>query len=523
MKLKQKIGTVYLVGAGPGHPGLLTVRGAALLKRADVIVYDSLVHPRILEENPQALKIFAGKKKHFLQLSGSFPANGLKEKAYSAADQASINRLLVDQARKGLTVVRLKGGDPFVFGRGGEEISHLRRANIPYEVVPGVSAGFAVPAYAGIPVTDRRLASSVAFVTGHEEPGKKGSLVDWPLLAQWKGTIVVFMSAANLPRITQKLVHHGMSPKTGVMIAEWGTLPVQRTLQGTLGTIAQKMRQQHFQAPALAVIGEVTRLRSFLRWYEKLPLYGKTILITRAQAQAGTLRDRLEELGARVLEYPAIEIADPKNWGPLDDSVRRLPHFDWVLFTSVNGVENVFRRLKALGRDARAFAGVQIGVIGQATQEALASHGLNADLVPSSFTSEALLAELHKKGVIPGASFLLPRTDIAPDLLPRELERGGGRVCQVTAYRTLAAKSRQKILKKWLRHEKIDYALFTSASTVRYFFDALTVAEKKKIRCRLIAIGPVTAQAVRASGGKVYREAKPHTLDGLIKVLCHGR
>jgi len=325
---KNKKGLVYLVGAGPGDAGLFTMRGAQVLHEADVVIYDWLVNPTLLEWCRKAEKIYAGKNPH------QAAENGRKRRC---RDQSKINRMIAKFASQGKTVVRLKGGDPFIFGRGGEEASYLQEKGISYEVIPGVSAGYAVPAYAGIPVTDRRFASSVTFVTAHGDPNKKESHVDWKALAKIQGTLVFFMGVKNLPQVVQSLMEGGLPKETKVSVIEWGSLPWQRVVEGNLTDIVKKVAKQKVQSPAITVIGEVNKLRKDLAWFEKKPLFEKTVLLTRARSQVSRLKKVLEHQGARVLEYPAIRILPPQDWKPLDLALNSMNSFDWVLFTSTNG------------------------------------------------------------------------------------------------------------------------------------------------------------------------------------------
>lgn len=508
-RTKNKLaGKVYLIGAGPGAPGLLTLRGAALLRNADAVVYDGLVSPELLRLAADAEKFYAGKYR--------IPGKG------HCVNQNQINSLLGKLGKQGKKVARLKGGDPFVFGRGGEEASYLKKAGIPFEVVPGVSAGFSVPAYAGIPVTDRRFASSAAFVTAHENPEKKENRADWDSLAKFSGTLVIFMGIKNMARITKKLVAKGKSPKLPASVIEWGTLPGQRVVTGTLANIARKAVEAGLHSPALTVIGEVNQLRCELNWFDERPLSGKTVLITRASHQAGSLQEQLEEKGAQVLAFPVIEILPPADWEETDAAVGEFENFDWIVFTSANGVEFLFRRIEALGKDSRIFAGKKIAVIGEATADALAKHGLRADLIPETYTAEGL-AEAFRHLRVGCRSFLLARTDIAPPYLREELSRMGARVKDLTVYRTVRTedkeKSRKKQLEKWLGERKIDFITFTSSSTVKHFFEALTPAQKKKLKSKFISIGPVTSGTLKEYGMKPYREAKTHTISGMVEAM----
>ncbi len=544
MKPKKK-GIVYLVGAGPGDAGLLTLRGAEVLGKADAVVYDWLVNPGILEFAPVPEKIYVGKKvqkkKKRLQASG----HKLQETGYVEQDRT--NQLLLKLARQGKTVVRLKGGDPFIFGRGGEEASFLKKNGISFEIVPGISAGYAVPAYAGIPVTDRRLASLVTFVTGHEDPTKKESSVDWKKLARIGGTLVSFMGVKNLPLVIETLKRGGMKQQTKVSVIEWGTLPQQRVVEGTLQTIVRKVKAQKIQSPAITVIGEVNRFRKTLAWFsgknqdkKAKPLSGKTVVVTRARAQASELKKMLEEKGANVLEFPTIRILPPENWKPLDNALWSLVHphpsplpkgegrvrgvsFNWILFTSVNGVESVFQRIEHRRRDVRIFSGVKIAAIGDATAELLREKGIKADLIPKVFTSEALFQALKSKNEIKGRHFLLPRTDIAPDYLRRKLEASGAKVTEVIAYRTVPVAENKKKLNHLFGQNQIDSVLFTSSSTVNNFFGAFSGKEKAQIKTRFVSIGPVTSRTLKSCGVTPYREAREHTIPGLVEALINGR
>ncbi len=525
MRLKKK-GIVYLTGAGPGDAGLLTLRGAEVLGKADVVIYDWLVNSSLLDLAPSAEKIYVGKR--------TVPGTGGTGMTQYLVPQDQTNKLLVKLARQGKTVVRLKGGDPFIFGRGGEEASYLKEHNISFEIIPGVSAGYAAPAYAGIPVTDRRFASQVTFVTGHEDPTKKESSVDWKKLAKIGGTLVSFMGVKNLPLALESLKEGGMNPETRVSVIEWGTLPQQRVVEGTLQTIAPKVKAQKIQSPAITVFGEVNRLRKDLAWFsaknhglKEKPLSGKTVVVTRARAQASEFKKMLEDKGANVLEFPTIRILPPKDWKPLDKAIRSLGEGRvrgvWILFTSVNGVDSVFQRLEHLRQDARVFSGIKVAAIGDATASLLREKGIKADLIPKAFTSEALFQELKIKNEIKGRHFLLPRTDIAPDYLRKKLEAFGAKVTEVIAYRTLPVAENKKKLHALFGQNKVDSVLFTSSSTVKNFFAAFSGKERSKMKTRFVSIGPVTSQTLKSYGKKPYREAREHTIPGLVEALINGK
>ena len=481
--------TVYLVGAGPGDPGLLTARALELIAAADVIVYDRLI-PRAAVEGarPDAELLYVG-----------------KEGGGESVPQNQIERLLVSHGEAGKLVVRLKGGDPFVFGRGGEEAEALRAAGIPYEVVPGVTAGVAAPAYAGIPVTHRDAASAVAFVTGHEDPAKPESALDWRALASFPGTLVVYMGVRRLPSIVDELIANRRDPSEPAAIIERGTLPDQRVVSGPLSTIAQQAAEAGIRAPALAVFGAVAALREQLRWFEARPLAGLTVAVTRARAQASGLAARLGELGASVIEAPAIRIV------PLDGPAPDLRRYDLLCLTSPNGVRLLFERLAAAGLDARALAGTRVAAIGPGTAAALSAHGVLADVVPERFVAEGLLEALAD---VPVGRALIARAAQARDVLPDALRERGAEVDVLALYETVAEPLTEDEL---TAVERADYVTFTSSSTVSFFFAA--AGERLDDRARLVSIGPVTSDALRERGHNPDVEADRHDIDGLVQAL----
>jgi uroporphyrinogen III methyltransferase/synthase len=468
--------TVYLVGAGPGDPGLLTVRARELIAAADVILHDRLIPPGILDEAPGEL-IDVGKV-------GGGPQ----------VPQEETVRLLLEHGASGRTVVRLKGGDPFVFGRGGEEALALREAGIPFEVVPGVTAGIAAPAYAGIPVTQRELSSAVAFVTGHEDPAKPETALDWPALAGFPGTLVFYMGVKALPRIAERLVAGGRPPEEPVAVVERGTLPGQKTFAGTLGDIAE--RAAGARAPAITLVGPVAALHDQIAWLETRPLHGRTVAVTRARAQASALAARLRDLGATVVEAPAIRVL------PLEAS---LPdEFDLLCVTSPNGAERLFELL----RDARDLAGVTVAAIGPGTALVLREHGIEPDIVPARAVAEGLVEALD------GVSFrraVIVRAKEGRDVLPDAL-RERGQVDVVALYETVAEPLSDETREA---AAAADYVLFTSASSVRFFAAAGGALSGP----RLVSIGPATSEAMRAHGAEPDLEADPHTPDGMIAAL----
>jgi uroporphyrinogen III methyltransferase / synthase len=487
--------TVHLVGAGPGDPGLLTVRALELLRQAEVVIYDRLSQESLLDLAPAAERIDVGKAPGHVRLT-----------------QSEINDLLIERGRRGETVVRLKGGDPFVFARGGEEAAALAAAGVPFEVVPGITSAIAVPAYAGIPVTLRHSSTSVTIVTGHEEPGAEGvedaeGTVDWDAVARVGGTIVVLMGVARIGRIAAELMAAGRSPDTPVAAVQWGTRPEQRTVRATLSTIAD----QPLGTPSTIVIGEVAA--SDLAWFENRPLFGRRVVVTRAREQAGELVTRLQAQGAATVEVPAIEIREPADCGAaLAAAVDRLGDYDWVVLTSPNGARRLLDAAWDRGRDARAFAGARLAAIGPGTAEALARANLLVDLVPPQFVAESLLEGLPAPGAT-GGRLLLVRAAVGRDVLPEGLRAKGWDVDVVEAYRTEQAP---------LTEEQVaavavaDVVTFTSSSTVSNFLAAMG---GQPIPPVVVAIGPITAATVRDHGLAVDVEAEVHTIDGLVDAL----
>ena len=483
--------TVYLVGAGPGDPGLLTARALELIAAADVIVYDRLIPASALEgARPDATLIYAG-----------------KEGGGASMPQSEISELLVSHGVSARIVVRLKGGDPFVFGRGGEEAEALREAGVPFEVVPGVTAGVAAPAYAGIPVTHRDEASAVAFVTGHEDPSKPSSVLDWGALAAFPGTLVFYMGVRQLPLIASRLVDGGRASSEAAAVIERGTLPDQRVVTGTLETIASVAADAAVRAPALVVVGSVVGLRERLAWFESRPLAGITVAVTRARAQASGLASRLADLGAAVIEAPAIRIA------PLDGPAPSLADYDLVCLTSPNGVRLLFARLAAAGLDTRALAGARVAAIGPGTASALRSFGVIADVVPSErFVAEGLVDALAGVDV---RRALVARAAGARDVLPDALRSRGAEVDVLALYETVASPLTQDQL---AAVEDADYVTFTSSSTVQFFFESAG-AVAGRLRARIVSIGPVTSATLREHGLEPDVEATRHDIDGLIEAL----
>jgi len=501
-------GKVYLVGAGPGDPGLLTLRGKYLLERAQVVVYDYLANEKLLEHAPATAElIYVGKK-----------GGGLH-----AATQDEINQILVDQALAGKTVVRLKGGDPFIFGRGAEEIEELVSHAIPFEVVPGVTSATAAATYAGIPITHRRYTSSVAFVTGHEDPTKDVSNIDWSKLATGVGTIVIYMGIKNLPVITAKLIEHGRGPDTPVAVVRWASTPRQHSVEGTLATISEVVQRARIKPPALIVVGEVVRLREKIDWFEHRPLFGRRIVVTRTREQASELVALLEEQGATCLEYSTIHIEALEDCAELDRALDKLASYQWLLFTSLNAVRYFFLRLNQRGMDSRDLKGPRIGAVGRATADALLAHGIRVDLLPAEFTGEGLAASLIETGVT-GAHVLVPRAREAREVLPKMLREAGATVTTAPVYRNVPPRSRADNLRRQLADGEIDMVTFTSSSTVTNFRTMVGAGSGEELAAllrdvRIAAIGPVTARTVQECGLRVDVQPESYTIADLVRAI----
>jgi uroporphyrinogen III methyltransferase/synthase len=503
--MERGAGKVYLVGAGPGDPGLLTLRGKECLEQADVVLYDYLANSALLAHvRPGAEVIYVGRR-----------GRG----AYQ--DQTEINRLMIQKAGEGKTVVRLKGGDPFVFGRGGEEAEAVAVAGLEFEIVPGVTSAVAVPAYAGIPVTHRTMASTVTFVTGHEDPDKETSTVDWPRLATAEGTLVFLMGLKNLPSIVQQLTRAGKPVSTPVALIRWGTRSGQRTIVGTLQNIVQKAESAALEPPTVIVVGQVVTLREQLNWFERRPLFSKRILSTRAKEQASELSQLLATFGAETIECPTIQIAPPRDWKPLDEALADLAQFQWLIFTSVNGIIPFMQRLQHHGADARALAGLAICCIGPRTAQELARHGLRADLLPDEFQAEGVIKALSARGVR-GQRILIPRAAVAREILPEQLRAMGADVHVVTAYRTILPETDRDRFKERFRRHEVDIVTFTSSSTVRNFralFDSSEEMHKLLGQAAIACIGPITAQTAREYGLTVRIMPAENTIPALVGAI----
>ncbi|MCY3712576.1 MAG: uroporphyrinogen-III C-methyltransferase [Gemmatimonadetes bacterium] len=498
-------GMVYLVGAGPGDPGLITVKGLTCVRRADVVVADFLADDRLVAEAPAHAELI--------------------RVPWRPGRQEEINDLLVRHSRAGKTVVRLKGGDPFVFGRGGEEGLHLQRSGIPFEVVPGITAAVAVPAYAGIPVTHREITSSMTVVTGHMSPDKDRSDLDWDALARRIGTLIFYMGARNLPFIAERLIEHGRPKDTPVALIQWGTTTEQRTLVGTLDDIVSRARSAAFTPPVLIVVGEVVALRPQLDWFETKPLFGVRALVTRARDQAGELSELLVQHGAEPVEAPLIRIEAPEDWSATDAALADLSVFDHAVFTSRNAVEAFFSRLNHKGLDARALGGVRVAAVGRATAGALRSRGIEADDQPEVFRAEKLVVTLAGNRDLRNARVLFPAADIAGPAVEEGLTAAGASVTRVTVYRTVLATGMPDDLASMLEDGKIHLAVFASSSAVSAFAKAAGPDGPQRWTrgVRIACIGPSTAETAAEAGLSVDIVPGEATVPALVDAIVRDR
>lgn len=498
------IPTVYLIGAGPGDPGLLTLRGKELLERCDVLVYDYLANNGFLDYvRPGTEIIYAGKK------GGNH-----------ALSQAEINSLIIAKAREGKVVVRLKGGDPYMFGRGAEEAEELVAAGIGFEIVPGVTSAVAAPAYAGIPLTHRGFASSVCFVTGHEDISKTESAHDWKALASGTSTLVFFMGMKNLPDIAAKLQENGMDPATPAALVQWGTTPDHRSIVGTLAELPDLAKANKFSSPALIVIGSVVSLHDTLNWFEKKPLLGKGVLVTRSRDQASSMVRQLMGLGARVVEYPTIRTIALEENSAIREAILRLKTYDWIVFTSQNGVRYFWDQIEALGLDARMLAGCRIAVMGMPTAEVLAVHGLKADLLPKRYIAEELLAAMVAEGV-EGTRILIPRAEQARNILPEGLERAGAECDIIPVYKTVPETAGGESVIRLLEKGEIQYITFASSSTVAQFLAAIPRETlERHPGLRYACIGPITAKTLTEAGFTCHIMPDEYTIAALVDAIA---
>ncbi|WEK56291.1 MAG: uroporphyrinogen-III C-methyltransferase [Candidatus Cohnella colombiensis] len=508
------IGKVYLVGAGPGDPKLITIRGLEALKRCDVVVYDRLASPQLLHATrPEAEQIYVGKRtdRHIMK-------------------QEQINQMLVDLALEGKMVVRLKGGDPTVFGRVGEEADALRANGIIYEIIPGITSAIAVPAYAGIPVTHRDISSSFSVITGHESPDKLDQSIQWDKVTNATGTLVFLMGVANIGYISSQLIEHGRSPDTPIALVRWGTRAEQRTLVGTLQNIEQKVAEASFKPPAVIVVGDVVRQQEQLAWIEQKPLFGKRVLVTRARSQASELTEMLDEAGAECYEFPVIETRLPQDQATVDAigaALQQTDVYDWVVLTSVNGVDYFFRWLEHYRVDIRSLHRAKFAAVGPKTAETLMQRGIRPDYIPDSFQAEGLL-EGFEELLLPGQKVLLARGNLARSLLPNTLQERGIEATDIHIYETIAATPRDVWLPELLEKGRIHLITFTSSSTVTNFIAALrrlgvqdpsTLLQHIEIAC----IGPITAKTAEENGLIVKIMPEQSTIPAMVQALIDNR
>jgi len=498
-------GKVYLVGAGPGDAGLLTLRGAELLRRADVVVYDSLVNRELLALAPEAAEIIFGGKR---------PRD-------RAIPQEELNQLLAEKAKAGKTVVRLKGGDPYIFGRGGEEAAKLHRDGVPFEVVPGISSIIAAPSYAGIPLTHREHCSSFTVITGHEDPDKDESALDWKRVAREPGTKVLLMGVERIGKIAAALEANGLPADTPAAMVRWGTMGRQQTITATLSTLAAKVAKADFKAPAVTVIGTVSTLRDTLNWYENRPLFGQRVVVTRNRREAGKLSGQIRELGAEVLEIPTIKILPPTRNEPLIEAITGIGSYDWIIFTSANGVEHFFDYFFKAFRDVRDLGSVRFAAVGPATAKKLREFHLNIDLMPKTYTAAATAKAMIAAQNVENISVLLARAESANPELPRLLEDKGAIVDDIAFYKTEPETADRNGAADDFEENSADWITFASSSAVRNFDARFGLAKRcaDNPKLKLASIGPETTKALKELGLKPTAKAKEHTIDGLAAAL----
>lgn len=496
------MGIVYLVGAGPGDYRLISVKACDCIKEADTIVYDRLADDRLLS--------YAKKNVELIYVGKASSNHTMK--------QEDINQLLVDKAKEGKVVVRLKGGDPFVFGRGGEEALLLVENKIPFEIVPGITSAISVPAYAGIPVTHRGVATSFAVITGHEDPTKAKSNMKWDKLATGVDTLVFLMGVENLPHITSKLIENGRSAETPAAVIRWGTKLEQEVLVTTVGEAAKAVATKKMKPPAIFIVGDVVNLREHLAWFDNKPLFGKTVLVTRAREQASALTFKLENLGAKCIEAPVIKITDPDSYAELDNAINQIADYQWLIFTSANGVEYFFNRLQEQGKDSRVI-NAKVVAIGVATAQALRNQGIIADIVPVEFVAEGIV-EAIKAMVQTGDKVLIPRAKVAREVLPQKLRELGAIVDVATAYQTVIGDVDKADIIAKIENKEIDLITFTSSSTVTNLIEMLGPEAKKLINsCKTACIGPITAKTCSDNDIVTNDIATDYTIEGLTEIV----
>ncbi len=525
--MKNKKGKVYLVGAGPGDIGLLTVKGMRCLQKADVVIYDFHLNAQVLNYiSHDAEFIYAGKRG-----------------GHHTMTQDEINKVIVEKAKEGKLVCRLKGGDPFVFGRGGEEAEALADEGIEFEVIPGVSSAVAAPAYAGIPITHRLYSSSFAVIPGYEDTTKEESAIDWARLATGVGTLIFLMAVKNIDTLMKKLIENGRSPDTPVAVIRWGTRPEQKTLIGTLGNVAGIVKENDIKPPAVMVVGDVVKLRDALKWYEKKPMFGHRILVTREHSEGF---EPLEELGAEIIEFPTIEIVPPESFDELDKAIGKIETYDWMIFTSANGLKYFIKRFIEKDKDIRDLKGIKICAIGTKTATEITKYGIKVDLIPEEFNAEGLISAVVQKSrslnspphpplskgglrggntdsqtpnpeLLKGMKFLLPRAEKAREIFPEKVRELGGEIDVPVTYRAIKPEMHGKRLKRFLKEGRISIATFTSAATFNNFREIIGEDSDELLRDVAIAvIGPVTAKAVEKAGLKVSIMPETATIEAMV-------
>lgn len=506
--MNEKKGRVYLVGAGPGDIGLLTVKGMKCLQRADAVVYDFHLNAQVLNYiKHDAEFIYAGKRG-----------------GHHTMTQDEINKVLVEKAKEGKVVCRLKGGDPFVFGRGGEEAEALAENNIDFEVVPGVSSAVAAPAYAGIPITHRGYSSSFAVIPGYEDMTKEESAIDWAKLATGAGTLIFLMAVKNMDVLVKKLMENGRSPDTPVAVIRWGTRPDQKTITGTLKDIADIVKEKDIKPPAVMVVGEVVKLRKRLMWYEKKPMFGHRVLVTREHAGGF---EPLEDLGAEMIEFPTIEMAPPENYDELDSAINKIEAYNWIIFTSGNGMTYFLKRMMEKDKDIRDLKGIKLCAIGTKTAAEIKKYGIKVDLIPEEFNAEGLIEAFLKiqnsklkNQSLKGIKILLPRAEKAREIFPEKVRELGGEIDVPVTYRAVKPEMHGKRLKRFLKEGRISVATFTSASTFDNFMEIIGEDADELLRDVAIAvIGPVTAGAVEKAGLKVEIMPETATIEAMVEAI----
>ncbi|SHJ84115.1 uroporphyrinogen-III C-methyltransferase [Paramaledivibacter caminithermalis] len=498
-------GKVYLVGAGPGDYKLITLKGLECIENADVVLYDRLINPKLLKyAKKDAEIIYVGKAPN----------------AHSYS-QEEISRLILEKALEGNIVTRLKGGDPFVFGRGGEEALLLTKNNVEFEIVPGITSAISVPAYAGIPVTHRNISSAFHIITGHEDPMKEESSLEFEALGKLKGTLIFLMGIKNIDSICKKLIKHGQSSKRPVAVIRKGTTMEQEMLVGTLQNISAKIKEKDFKNPAIIIVGEVVNLSEALSWVDKKKLFGKRVLVTRTRSQASKLSKKIESLGGEAIEFPTIEITPKEDYSKIDKAIGEIEKYKWIIFTSINGVKFFFDRMKKLGFDIRLLKNAKLCAIGPATANKLNQLGLVVECIPDEYRAESIVEALKDK-IEAGDSVLLPRADIARRVLEEELLKLGAKVDNIHVYKTTIPEYKKGELVKLLKDSKIDIITFTSSSTVKNFYKILGEDNINLLNdASIAAIGPITAKTARELNIKVDIEAKEYTIDGLVDAIVN--